>query len=285
TVGGNKTEAVTGTSTETVTEEKVENYNKTLTTNVTGDSKEIITDGNIIKEVAGGAKLTMEADKSTFQKDLYVGADAVATNNLQLADKDAIQIGKEGNEAAEGGKNVAIGYGNKVNGTGNTALGSGNVMAASSSDNQVIGNNIVVEDGVTNSIALGNGSVVSTSNTVSVGKAGAERKIVNVADGDVRHDSMEAVNGRQLYYEDQKINTVAALGAAMAAADLTNVPVGKLGIAAGVGNFLNKRAIAVGVGYAPSQDLRVNAKWAVSPDAKIKYNTLSVGATYFIDLH
>src|SRR6185503_11986182 len=49
------------------------------------------------------------------------------------------------------------------------------------------------------SVALGANSIANIANTVSVGAAGAERKIVNVAPGEVSATSTDAVNGGQLY--------------------------------------------------------------------------------------
>ena len=57
----------------------------------------------------------------------------------------------------------------------------------------------VVQAGATNSVALGQGSIASAPNTVSVGAPGAERKITNVAPGDISPTSTDAVNGSQVY--------------------------------------------------------------------------------------
>ena len=51
-----------------------------------------------------------------------------------------------------------------------------------------------------NAVAVGENSVANRARTFSVGSAGGERKIVNVADGDVGAVSTDAVNGRQLFY-------------------------------------------------------------------------------------
>ena len=49
------------------------------------------------------------------------------------------------------------------------------------------------------SVALGSGSVADQADTVSVGRLGAERRIVNVAAGAVVSNSTDAVNGGQLF--------------------------------------------------------------------------------------
>ncbi|EHI76824.1 hemagglutinin, partial [Fusobacterium sp. oral taxon 370 str. F0437] len=63
----------------------------------------------------------------------------------------------------------------------------------------ILGNNVSIGSGINNSVGLGNGSTVSSSNEVSVGSATLKRKITNVADGEVSATSTDAVNGRQLY--------------------------------------------------------------------------------------
>jgi trimeric autotransporter adhesin len=62
----------------------------------------------------------------------------------------------------------------------------------------------------TNSVAIGSGSTDGgKANVVSVGAVGAERQIVNVADGSVTATSTDAINGSQLHQTNQQ---VAALG-------------------------------------------------------------------------
>ncbi|MCV5472847.1 hypothetical protein OFN43_28690, partial [Escherichia coli] len=50
-----------------------------------------------------------------------------------------------------------------------------------------------------NSVALGAGSVATEADTVSVGNTTVQRKIVNMAKGDIDTDSTDAINGSQLY--------------------------------------------------------------------------------------
>ncbi len=93
-----------------------------------------------------------------------------------------IKVNATGVQANAAGANaVAIGSGANANGVGALALGTGSRA-----------------QGV-NSVALGFNSVATQANTVSVGRAGAERKVVNVANGDVNADSTDAINGSQLY--------------------------------------------------------------------------------------
>ncbi|HYQ21851.1 YadA-like family protein [Stenotrophomonas sp.] len=84
--------------------------------------------------------------------------------------------------AATGTNSAAGGAGSTAAGASSTALGNG---AQAQADN---------------SVALGAGSVASRANTVSVGAAGAERQVVNVADGT---QATDAVNVRQLQASQQ----------------------------------------------------------------------------------
>ncbi|WP_367382476.1 YadA-like family protein [Stenotrophomonas cyclobalanopsidis] len=84
--------------------------------------------------------------------------------------------------AATGANSAAGGAGSTATGASATALGNG---AQAQADN---------------SVALGAGSVADRANTVSVGAAGAERQVVNVADGT---QATDAVNVRQLQASQQ----------------------------------------------------------------------------------
>ncbi|WP_232036187.1 YadA-like family protein [Burkholderia stabilis] len=93
-----------------------------------------------------------------------------------------IKVNATGTQAnAMGVNSVAIGSAANANGVGALALGTGARAAAAGA------------------VAIGLNSVANQANTVSVGSMGNERKIVNVAAGDLNADSTDAVNGSQLY--------------------------------------------------------------------------------------
>ena len=64
-------------------------------------------------------------------------------------------------------------------------------------------------------MALGAGSVANVANTVSVGSAGNERKIVNVAAGTLAAGSTDAVNGGQLLTANQRVAAAFGGGAGL----------------------------------------------------------------------
>ncbi|KWF17329.1 YadA-like family protein [Burkholderia pseudomultivorans] len=90
---------------------------------------------------------------------------------------------------ASGALAVAIGAGAQGAGANSLALGSGT---------RVTGNG---------SVAIGYNSVANQNNVVSVGAVGQERRIVNVADGDVAFQSTDAINGGQLYAALNNLST------------------------------------------------------------------------------
>lgn len=104
-----------------------------------------------------------------------------------------------GNKSVAGGSN-AIAVGNNSAAIGNNAQATGNASTA-------IGNGAISRG--SNSVALGNGSDDGgRSNVVSVGSAGAERKITNVHAGELSNTSTDAVNGSQLKATNDQVATL-----------------------------------------------------------------------------
>ncbi|MPW77446.1 cell surface protein [Moraxella catarrhalis] len=118
---------------------------------------------------------------------------------------------------------VALGNKNSIEGTNSVAIGSNNTVKQNQTNVFILGSN--TKDAHSNSVLLGNettgkaattvenakvgglsltgfvgASKANTNNgTVSVGKQGKERQIVNVGAGQIRADSTDAVNGSQLH--------------------------------------------------------------------------------------
>src|SRR5690606_1883465 len=67
------------------------------------------------------------------------------------------------------------------------------------------------------SVALGSNSIADEAGTVSVGSAGSERRIVNVADGALSSTSTDAINGRQLFGAMEATASALGGGAAVTA--------------------------------------------------------------------
>ncbi len=138
-------------------------------------------------------------------------------------------------------------------------------------------------------------------------------KITNVADGVVSKDSKDAVNGSQLYGVEQKVNQnttnitnlqnniydmgtrvgeldnrmnkVGAGAAALAALHPQDFdPDDKWDIAAGVGNYKNATAAAVGLFYRPNERTMLNLGWTMGDSRNMVNAGVSVklgsGSTY-----
>ncbi|HBS56357.1 MAG TPA: hypothetical protein DEA38_11615 [Stenotrophomonas sp.] len=107
----------------------------------------------------------------------------------QLAKADGMAALALGHSAvAEGGNTIAMGSASGASGAFAVALG-GNAKATHD-----------------NSVALGEKSVTTGARQVSVGNATMKRKIVNVDDGAINANSSDAVTGRQMFQESQRVS-------------------------------------------------------------------------------
>ncbi len=125
-----------------------------------------------------------------------IGATALG-HDAKANTQNSIAVGSGSRtDSGAGISKIAIG-GNAYAGTGGwtgaIALGG---AARAEYDSVAIG--YEAKTSATMSVALGRGSIATESNTVSVGSAGKERRIVNVKDGNINGSSTDAVNGRQL---------------------------------------------------------------------------------------
>ena len=80
----------------------------------------------------------------------------------------------------------------------------------------------------------------------------------------------------------ERTSRVTALGSAMGAVDLGKIEKRKFRIGAGVGSSNNTQAVAVGVGYAPTDKFRVNTKFSTSSTSK-RASAISIGASVDLD--
>ncbi|WP_338961359.1 YadA-like family protein [Fusobacterium nucleatum] len=181
-------------------------------------------------------------------------------------------------------------------------IGNYNRIASGSNNNFILGNNVSIGPGIQNSVALGNGSTVSSSNEVSVGSRGKERKITNVADGEVSATSTDAVTGKQLYNGDginasawraklgigsadvenlrnevnekidnvkDEVRDVGSLSAALAGLHpMQYDPKAPAQVMAALGHYKNKQAIAVGASYHFNDKFMVSTGVALSGEKR-----------------
>lgn len=99
----------------------------------------------------------------------------------------------------------------------------------------------------------------------------------NKKEEDGREDKFEEINDRT--------NRIIALGSAMGAVDLSKTPAKKFRVGAGVGHSANNQAVAVGIGYAPTERLRLNTKISTTTNStkSNRSNGISIGASYDLD--
>ena len=200
-----------------------------------------------------------------------------------------------------GNYSTAVGYKNKVTGnhsgafgdpntvTGNGSYAFGNDNTIKGDNNFVFGNNVTIESTIQNSVALGNNSTVSSSNEVSVGSATLQRKITNVADGEVSATSTDAVTGKQLYAMQNSNNNfknevneridnvkdevrdVGSLSAALAGLHpMQYDPKAPAQVMAALGHYKNKQAVAVGASYYFNDRFMMSTGIALSGEKKTK---------------
>ena len=201
TVYGNNAYAVGGGNT-------VGSATITETTEANGDKIKHVTAGTVKGNTAGafGYKNTIKADN----------AYTVGSNSTVSADG-AMVLGNNASVTAKNG--MALGSNTKVANENAIALGAGSETAAA-----------VATPSATINGTAHNFAGVNPASTVSVGKAGSERTITNVAAGRISAASTDAINGSQLYAVTSEIDKgVAYAGDVKAAAAAANKFTRKLG--------------------------------------------------------
>ena len=233
--------------------------------------------------------------KSTGYKANAIGADATANGNhanaigsSATATGDHAQAFGAGAQATGVRTNV---FGSDAAATADYSIAIGNKANASTANSIALGANATTRSAtnVTSATVAGHtfGGFAGTSpvGSVSVGKAGEERQLHNVAAGEISATSTDAVNGSQLYsvaneLQDQinkgvpsnvtnqitninnrvgdvekRVNKVGAGSAALAALHpLDFNPDDKWTIAAGYGHYHNANSAALGAFYRPNED-------------------------------
>ncbi|HGL5382765.1 YadA-like family protein [Burkholderia orbicola] len=163
--------------------------------------------GNMAQTGAGQANSVAIGSNVTTN-----GESALAVGSQARANGDnAIALGNNG-VAAIGANSIALG--NKASSaagaTNGIALGASASVARNVADSMALGANASVEKGANSAVALGTGSKATRANTVSVGNAGSERQIVNVAAGT---QGTDAVNVTQLSGVTTALGGGAGIGA------------------------------------------------------------------------
>lgn len=212
------------------------------------DHNTAIGDGSITKTTISGN--TLETGKATMDyaevmKDLTVGG-TTTTKDLHVTNNATIDGTLDVTGAANFQDTVTVAKDLSV---GGNASVSGSVTASS----YKVGDKTYIDD---NGINANN------------------QKITNVAAGELSANSLDAVNGSQLYETnrrvskmDSRINEVGANAAAMANLHPLEFDAdSKFNVAAAVGNYKNETATALGLFYRPNEDVMVNLSGTVGSD-------------------
>ena len=190
---------------------------------------------------------------STETKATYFGADDNKTADV----KPGQTLNINGDE-----KNIST----SVNGNSIKVKLNENIKVESVIANSVTANSVTVGD---TSISTGGLTIKGGPSVTKDGIDGGDKKVTNVAAGDISEKSTDAVNGSQLFATNQqvaqnaqsinklgnRINKVGAGAAALAALHpLDFDPDDKWDFAAGYGNYNGENAAAIGAYYRPNED-------------------------------
>ncbi len=187
------------------------------------------------------------------------GQQSIATGTYANASgKHSIATGSS--SIATGEKSIAFGAGAVASNDSDVALGSLSETSA-----------VVNTQGTTIRGQYYQFAGTNAQSTVSIGRAGDERTLTNVAAGRISADSTDGINGSQLYATNQavenleantgqlsnrinnlsgEVKSVGALSAALSALKpIQYDPNNKSQMMAGVGSYRGEQAVAIGLGY------------------------------------
>ena len=187
---------------------------------------------------SGAAGAIVEADRTisvgTRTQARGNNAVAIGTDSKALA-VDATAVGQAAQASEE--KTVAVGQGAKA--TGRFTVAMGHNATSSHANSVALGTNSATSDAHTGDYTLNNsytaaGLPNAANGTVSVGGAGKERQIQNVAAGVISATSTDAINGSQLYATNNYLSNFAGgvknvLGGDAAVDNAGNVTMSNIG--------------------------------------------------------
>ena len=221
---------------------------------------------------SGAAGAIVEADRTisvgTRTQARGDNAVAIGTDSKALA-VDATAVGQAAQASAE--KTVAVGQGAKA--TERFTVAMGHNATASHANSVALGTNSATSDVHTGDYTLNTsytaaGLPVAANGTVSVGSAGKERQIQNVAAGVISATSTDAINGSQLYATNNYMNNFAGgvknvLGGDAAVDNAGNLTMSDVG-GTGKGNVHEAIAAVKGVADTAVQEVESENPTALS---------------------
>ncbi len=234
-----------------------------------------------IKDTVGKSTVTTTTDGTTFENTDHNTAIGDGSITKTTISGNTLETGKATMDYAEVMKDLTVGgttTTKDLHVTNNATIdGTLDVTGAANFQDTVT---------VAKDLSVGGNASVSGSMTASSYKVGDKtyiddnginannQKITNVAAGELSANSLDAVNGSQLYETnrrvskmDSRINEVGANAAAMANLHPLEFDAdSKFNVAAAVGNYKNETATALGLFYRPNEDVMVNLSGTVGSD-------------------
>lgn len=234
-----------------------------------------------IKDTVGKSTVTTTTDGTTFENTDHNTAIGDGSITKTTISGNTLETGKVTMDYAEVMKDLTVGgttTTKDLHVTNNATIdGTLDVAGAANFQDTVT---------VAKDLSVGGNASVSGSMTASSYKVGDKtyiddnginannQKITNVAAGELSANSLDAVNGSQLYETnrrvskmDSRINEVGANAAAMANLHPLEFDAdSKFNVAAAVGNYKNETATALGLFYRPNEDVMVNLSGTVGSD-------------------
>ena len=250
---------------------------------------------SVASGVALGANSNADRPALTDKKSAYNGEDKGVRDTIQ-GNYGAVSVGKEGytrqiiNVAAGRDDSDAVNVAQLKAATSKIMASTNGISMSGVTIDPKTGKQVnfidvnkpkVTNTGV-NSVAIGANSVANRANTVSVGSAGNERIIANVADGVAPTD---AANMRQLQsvanmVGEVKKDAMAGTASAMAIGNLPQATIpGKGMMAIGAGYYKGQTATALGV-----SKMSENGRWVFKASASYD-SQRNVGAAGAIGFH
>lgn len=281
---------IAGTSSTSVSQGNTDITNTAKQGTITNDAKNLVntaeesitnTAGTQIQDVVGKTTVTTTTDGTTFENTDHNTAIGDGSITKTTISGNTLETGKATMDYAEVMKDLTVGgttTTKDLHVTNNATIdGTLDVAGAANFQDSVT---------VAKDLSVGGNASVSGSMTASSYKVGDKtyiddnginannQKITNVAAGELSANSLDAVNGSQLYETnrrvskmDSRINEVGANAAAMANLHPLEFDAdSKFNVAAAVGNYKNETATALGLFYRPNEDVMVNLSGTVGSD-------------------
>ena len=215
-----------------------------------------------------------KVDKDTYEEDKKAQADKDAAQDAEIAKGDRIdkvqnqQIGNLQSQNIAQDKNIQA-----------------NKDAIAENKNQIAANK--AEQDKVNAEQKENNKQQQEAIEANKGNIAANRVDIDKNRDDITalQQNFDRYEGRlsglekKVDHLDDKMNKGLSLMAAMNAVDFQNVQTGEMALGAGIGHYGNAQSVALGVAYAPVEDLTVNAKYSITAGDADSF-AVGAGATY-----